>query len=157
MNENFENNNGNIIISYDRTKVSNRKLLFIISELTLLICLFFLFQKSLLHIAISFFILGTILFFVLWSLFVDKSNKKKEKQLSFHCLNDIVKKDIENIGANIKELDRKYIRIDHEKETERAVYVLLSNGEQLKYNIIDKAEYENKRVFEIETKYSIVK
>lgn len=157
MNESFKKDDGNIIISYDRTKISNRKLLFILSELILLIGLYFILQKNLLYTAMSFFILGTILFFTLWSLFVDKSNKNKEKKLAFNSLDEVIKEDVKKIDDNVKVLDRKYIRIDREKDTERAVYVLLSTGEQLKYNIIDKAEYDNKRVFEIEIKYSIEK
>lgn len=157
MDESFNKKDGNIIISYDRTKISDKKLLFILSELILLVGLFFMFQPNWLYTAMSFLFCGIILFFTLWLLFIDKSNKNKEKQLAFDSLDEVIKEDVSNLGDNIKELDRKYIRIDHEKDTERAVYVLLSNGEQFKYNIIDKAEYENKRVFEIETKYIIEK
>lgn len=157
MDEFFIKHNGNIIISYDRTKISNRKVIFIISELALLLPLLFAFRENLVYLILLFPFLGVILFLILWSFVVDKNNKKKEELLAFKSLNDVIALDIKKLGINIKELDRKYIRIDLEKETKRAVYVILSNGEELKYNIVDKAEYNNKRVFEINVKYSIAK
>lgn len=157
MNEFFIKHDGNIIISYDRTKISNRKVIFIASELALLLPLLFAFRENLAYLILLFPFLGVILFLILWSFIVDKSNKKKEESLAFKSLNDVIALDIKKIGDNIKELDRKYIRIDLEKETKRAVCVILSNGEELNYNIMDKAEYNNKRVFEINIKYSIMK
>lgn len=157
MNEFFIKHDGNIIISYDRTKISNRKVIFIASELALLLPLLFAFRENLAYLILLFPFLGVILFLILWSFIVDKSNKKKEESLAFKGLNDVIALDIKKIGDNIKELDRKYIRIDLEKETKRAVCVILSNGEELNYNIMDKAEYNNKRVFEINIKYSIMK
>lgn len=157
MNEFFIKHNGNIIISYDRTKISNRKVIFIVSELILLLPLSFIFRENWVYLILLFPFLGVILFLILWSFVVDKSNKKKEELLAFESLNDVIALDIKKIGVSIKELDRKYIRIDLEKETKRAVCVILSNGEELNYNIVDKAEYNNKRVFEINVKYLITK
>ena len=87
---------------------------------------------------------------------VDGRNKKIEKELSFKCLNSIIEKDIKAINSDIHELDRYYFRYDNDKKTVRYVRVMLSNGQQLEYDIIGIAEYENKNILEINVKYTII-
>lgn len=94
MNEFFIKHDGNIIISYDRTKISNRKVIFIASELALLLPLLFAFRENLTYLILLFPFLGVILFLILWSFIVDKSNKKKEESLAFKSLNDVIALDI---------------------------------------------------------------
>ena len=148
--------NGNIIINYDRIKARDRIWIFLISECIIGGICYWIYPNNILIFLIIFFALSFLAFPFLWMTFVDGHNKKIEKELSFRCLNSIIEKDIKAINSDIHELDRYYGRYDNNKETVRYVRVSLSNGQQLEYNIIGIAEYENKSVLEINIKYTII-
>lgn len=156
MDESYVKENGNIVINYKRVKVSNRILLFVIPEFLLLYFCYWLFKDDTKYVLGAFVILGIVLFAFIWFLFVDRINKKIEQRLSYRNLNDIIKKQVEQIAPNVKEIERKYFRIDNKNETNRGVIVLLSNGMEFKYNIIDIAEYDKYCVLEIDIHYSIL-
>ena len=148
--------NGDIVINYNRIKIRNRIWVFLISECLIGGFCYWIFPDNIINFLIIFFVLGFPTLAILWSTCVDGGTKKIEKKLSFECLNSIIDKDIKAINSDIHELDRYYSRYDDDKETVRYVRVILSNGQQLQYNIRDIAEYENKNVLEIEVKYTII-
>ena len=79
MNESYIKENGNIVINYKRVKISNRILLFVMPEFLLLYFCYWLFKDDIKYILGTFAILGTVLFAFIWFLFVDRINKKSNK------------------------------------------------------------------------------
>jgi len=156
MEGHYTKENGNIVINYDRVKIKDKVWLFLIPECLIGAFCYWIFPNNISYFLILFFVLGFPTLAILWSTCVDGGNKKIEKKLSFECLNSIIDKDIKAINSDIHELDRYYSRYDDDKETVRCVRVMLSNGQQLQYNIRDIAEYENKNVLEIDVKYTII-
>ena len=164
MTSSHKKENGNIVISYDKVKVSNRLIIIIIPELMLLWFLISIFNgvKELNPsehyegaFLIAFFFTGSLLFYFLHSMFIQRANKKKEKKLIFQNLNPIIKQDILNMKNDIVELDRTYIKNDTNDEIKREVNLILSNGLEITYEIINIAEYSNKTVLEIHTQYKV--
>ena len=86
-----------------------------------------------------------------WFRKAEKRNEAVEREIIFEYLNPIINKDIVLFGDTVVEIERKYvINEDDDYKTSRYLLVLLSNGEELRYNIINLKRYDKIQVCEID-------
>ena len=152
--------NGNIVISYNRNRLRDKKnTLIAIGVLFLSIlglCVYSI--ESIKLIFIAFFIFGVFpIVFLLYLVQrkVDTSNKKIEKKLIFPAMETIIEKDISSFGSEVKELARQYVVYDNDKIVERKFFILLSDGKEVFYVISEIAEYNGIVVLEVDVKYQV--
>lgn len=144
-------NDGNIVLSYEITKYRNKLKLFLIPAIILIILTLWEFVKN--QTVYSLIIVLPLLFFFLyrWMRKTEKTNEMKEQEIIFENLNPIIKKDIVLFGETVKELERKYVIEEKDYSIgERYALVLLSNGCELRYNIINPKSYDKIQVLEID-------
>jgi len=143
--------NGNIVFSYKRAKHKDTSLQVLIP--LLILGSFSLWELITEHTLYSFIIVVPLLFFFSyrWIRKTEKKNEAEERQISYEILNPIINKDITLFGDTIKELERKYIVEEKDYSIgSRYVLVLLSNGNELRYNIINPKNYDKIQVLEID-------
>ena len=93
-----------------------------------------------------------LIFISIWLSYTSKKNIKVEKEIIKKFLEKRIEDHIHKKGDTVKELERKYMCLIAGKsflEAERYLTVLLSNGKELKYNIINPLSYGNTLVLEI--------
>ena len=132
---------GNIIVSYEITKMKDNSL-HIILPLVILLGIVLL-EFIIFHTFYSLIIIIPLLLYFLyrWTIITIKMNESKEENIIFKNLNPIISKDINSFGNNVKELERKYVIEEIEHDVKKFVLVLLSNGYELKYNILNSKGY----------------
>jgi hypothetical protein len=143
--------NGNIVFSYEITKYKDKIRWFLVPAIALISL--FLLEFIATRTAYSLIIVFPLLFyfFYRWVQKTEKINGAEERQIIFKNLNPIINKDIASFEGTIKELERKYIIKESEPSIEsRYVLILLSNGNELKYNIINAKRYDKVQVLEID-------
>lgn len=154
--------NGNIVFSYSPIKYNETlfKRLIIPEILILMISLAiysFIPRLSILILLIITAIIISITILYRWLVYTENLNKKLEKKIVYESLNDIIIKDISSFGSDVIELGRKLIvnTGDYGEVKEKFVAVILSNGIELKYNIIYINRYDKIYVQEIDAHYKI--
>ncbi len=153
----YNKENGNIIFSYRIIKMQDTIMHFIVPLavfLTLVIIELSYFQ-SFYSIAL---IILLLYFLDRWVTITDNKNLSIEEKAVYNCLDVVIPNDIlSKFEEDIKEIERRYIyrRLEDHKE-ERFVSVLLSNGKELKYNIINPKWYNKNLSLEINVNPEIV-
>ncbi len=137
--------NGNVVFSYKMVKHRDTKWIiipFLILYLVILLSELIDAQTAYYQV-----ICLPILIIILWNWFrvSEKRNEKLEKIVIYKNLDQIIKRDAQSFGDSIIELSRNYHNYTPSKytsPTQRTVTVLLSNGKELTYNIINE-KYSN--------------
>ena len=151
-----EKPNGNIIFSYRLKKMKQTSWIIIIPLIFLLIVFIaFCGNQVLENFLVLFFLMliYTFIFISIWLSYTSKKNKKVEKEIINKLLEKRIEDDIHKQGGTVRELERKYMcLIGNESflEAKRYLTVLLSNGKELKYNVINAQSYGSTLVLEIE-------
>ena len=152
-----EKPNGNIIFSYRLKKLKQTSWIIIIPLVIILIVLI-AFCGSLISensVEVFFLMLISIFIFIsIWLSYTSKKNIKVEKEVVNKLLEKRIEDDIHKQGGTVKELERKYMCLIAGKsilEAERYLTILLSNGKELKYKIINPQSYNTVLVLEVET------
>lgn len=146
--------NGNIVFSYQRVKYRDTNLRIVIPLVFTIGIMFYELMKY-----------GTLYFQILcipillylsyrWMKYTEDKNISIERQLIYEYLDNIIKKDIQSIGRSVYELERKYVIEEKEYSMgARYLLILLSDGAEIKYNVINPKCYNKIQVLEIERQF----
>lgn len=148
--------NGNIVFSYEVTKYN-------LLSYRLIIPLVILFSLNIYEITITgkvytliiTFILGLLVFYR-WASRTEKKNENEERQIIYENLENIIEHDIKTFGENTIEIERQYIIQENKIDVTRYLKILLSNGKEIKYDIINPKRYNRIQVLEIDVTFKII-
>lgn len=131
--------NGNFIFSYKNEKYNYLSPIFLISLIifiTLPLCAFLIY---------------------LWDRKRLSKDIKIEELVVNQCLENYIIGDIDKYNKKYIVIYRKYFHDDNNSTTIRYLSVLLSNGIQLKYNVINEVNFDSTTLLEIDIKAEISK
>lgn len=145
--------NGNVVFSYKHvTYKRNSMWIFIPLIIVLILCIYeYTHNESVYILMIGVPII--LYFFYRWLKKTENKNKRTEEEIIYNALNPVIIKDINfSFGENVVEVEREYIikTGKYGEVVEKHVTVLLSNGKELKYQIINGKYYDKIRQFEID-------
>ena len=149
--------NGNIIFSYKRTKYKDTSLSFVISLLVLGTFLIWEFVETQTFYSLVIILPLSLFLSYKWMRKTEKINETEEQKIIFENLTPIISNAIASLGDTIKELERKYVIEEKDYSIgNRYVLVLLSNGSELRYNIINPKSYDRIQILEIDVNAVII-
>jgi hypothetical protein len=150
------NEKGNIVISYKVVKYDFFSLRFVLPVILLLSLNLYEYTSTGQFFTVVITIPLIFFFFYRWAVKTEKINEKAEEQIISENLNDIIKRDVKSFGDSIIELKRMYKIIINNREPERRyLMIILSNGIEIRYDIINAKQYDEICVLEIDTHYKI--
>lgn len=151
-----KNSLGNIIFSYPVKRYGETKVRILIP---IFIAICFLLWELITYQSAYFqiiFVPILIYSFYHWMKYTEDENKKMEQKIIYEQLDEQINRDIQSFGETVCELERSYYidaKDDYGSIGERYLLVLLSNGKELKYSIINPKIYNKILVLEIDSHY----
>lgn len=152
--------NGNVVFSYNEHKFNaNKWIIFIPVIIDLGILIWEMVEAGTAYLQI---ICIPIVLYILYKRlqYTEKQDQAIELQVTNESLDEIIKRDVKTFGESTKEITRKYIlKEDEDGYTlkRRYLLVVLSNGAEITYDIINVKHYDNIVMMEIDTHFKLTK
>lgn len=152
--------NGNVVFSYKEHKfIDNKWVVFIPIIIAFAVLIWELTQMGTAYFQA---ICLPIVMYILYKRlqYTEKQDQAIELQVINESLAEIIKRDIKTFGESTKEITRKYIlKEDEDGYTlkRRYLLVVLSNGAEITYDIINVKHYDNIVMMEIDTHFKLTK